>query len=197
MLLDEPLAAIDLADRRRVAAVIDRSLAGRTAVVVTHDRETAAALGDRVAVLTDGSIRQVASPAEVFALPASAEVVEAVGVANVLRGEIVETDGTLTALAVGPLVVWGMGEGDGIGRAVFGGEAVTVFAGPGDHSSSARNTWTGTVTDVRTVGSLVELVVDCGATVVALVTPGAIASLGLAAGDQATLAVKATAVSIL
>jgi molybdopterin-binding protein len=197
MLLDEPLAAIGLADRGTVAAAIGRALEGRSAIIVTHDRQTAAALGDRVAVLIDGAIRQIGLPSEVFALPDDDAVAAALGIANVMTGEVMETDGALVALKVGPLVVWGIGDPQASGRALFGAETVTLYAGDRPDSGSARNTWPGTVAEIRPEGYLVEVLVDCGPTVVALVTPGAVAGLNLRAGDAATVAVKATAVRIL
>lgn len=197
MLLDEPLAAIGLADRGAVAATIARALEGKSAVIVTHDRQTAAALGDRVAVLIDGTVRQVGPPAEVFALPDDDVVAGALGIANVMAGQVMDADGALVALKVGPLVVWGVGDAKASGRAVFGAETVTLYAGDHPNSGSARNSWSGTVSKIRPVGQLLEVLVDCGPTVVALVTPGALAGLDLRAGDAASVAVKATAVRIL
>jgi molybdopterin-binding protein len=197
VLLDEPLAGIGLADRPVVGAVVDRAIEGRTAVIVSHDRQTAAALGDRVAVLIDGSIRQLGSPAEVFALPADNDVATALGIANVMTGEVMDTDDALIALKVGALVVWGVGDPNATGRALFGAETVTLFADDHPQAGSARNAWSGKVTDIRPVGHLLEVLVDCGPIVVALVTPGAMAGLGLGVGDSAGVAVKATAVRIL
>ncbi len=197
MLLDEPLAAIGLAERGAVAATIGRALEGKSAVIVTHDRQTAAALGDRVAVLIDGTIRQVGPPSEVFALPDDEVVAGALGIANVMAGEVTDSDGGLVALKVGPLEVWGVGDPQASGRALFGAETVTLYAGDHPDSGSARNSWSGTVTQIVPVGQLVEVLVDCGPTVVALVTPGALDGLGIAVGDLASVAVKATAIRIL
>jgi molybdopterin-binding protein len=197
VLLDEPLAGVGLADRSVVAAIIGRALQGRSAVIVTHDRQTAAALGDRLAVLIDGAIRQIGSPTDVFSLPEDNEVAAALGVANVLTGEVMDSDGVLVALKVGPLVVWGVGDPRASGRALFGAETVTVFTGEQHTTSSARNNWSGTVVEIRPVGHLLEVLVDCGPTVVALVTPGGLAGLGLTRGDAVAVAVKATAVRIL
>ncbi len=197
MLLDEPLAAIGLADRGAVAATIGKALEGKSALIVTHDRQTAAALGDRVAVLIDGTIRQVGPPSKVFALPDDEVVAGALGIANVMTGEVMDSEGGLVSLRVGPLEVWGGGDPQASGRALFGAETVTLYAGDRPDSGSARNSWSGTVTQIVPVGQLVEVLVDCGPTVVALVTPGALDGLGVAVGDLASVAVKATAIRIL
>ena len=199
VLLDEPVAALDVSDRASVAALVNKALGERSAIIVTHDREIAAALGDRIAVMVDGRIRQVGTPQEVFTQPADEIVAGALGIANVLGGEVMEIDGPLIGLKVGPVVVWGLGEGSegASARAIFGAEAVTVYAGTSPNAGSARNTWEGTVEEVRPAGRLIEVLIDCGPRVAALVTPGSMEALGLAAGSKATVAVKATAVRVL
>jgi molybdopterin-binding protein len=199
VLLDEPLAALDARDRGSVAATIKRELRGRTAIVVTHDREEAAMLGERMAVLVDGRILQIGALEEVFSLPTDDRVAAAVGIANVLRGEVIQTEGALSAIRSGPVEVWGVGDvAPGTkATAMFGAEAVTVFAGSEPASGSARNTFSGTVMEVRSAGRLVELVVDCGTSIAALVTPGSLEALGVAAKTDVVLTLKATAVRVV
>ena len=88
LLLDEPLAALDAATRRRVRdelADVLRDLAIPT-VLVTHDVADAAVLADRVAVLVDGAVRQLGTPRELAATPADPFVVELSG-GRVLTGQ--------------------------------------------------------------------------------------------------------------
>ncbi|QDX40464.1 ABC transporter ATP-binding protein [Salarchaeum sp. JOR-1] len=70
-LLDEPLSALDAPTRDQLRAELLDVLDGETAVYVTHDRTTARALADRVAVIADGRVRQVGSVADVFDRPDS------------------------------------------------------------------------------------------------------------------------------
>lgn len=85
LLLDEPLSALDEPTRRALRDDLVDVLDGVTAVCVTHDRTTARALADRVAVMADGRIRQAGTPAEVFESPSTPRVARFVG-ANVLSG---------------------------------------------------------------------------------------------------------------
>lgn len=62
---------------------------------------------------------------------------------------------------------------------------------------SPRNAWAGTVTTVREVGKLIEVVVDCGSPIVALITPGARDALGIDPGVAVGVEVKATAVRVV
>lgn len=195
VLLDEPLAALDAADRMDVAAALVGSLQGKGAVVVTHDREEAAVLGERVAVMIDGTIVQDGPVPEVFSLPVDDRVARAVGIANVLDGVAGPAEGPLCAVRVGPVEVWGMGripQGEAA-RVLFGAEAVTLFPGRDADAGSARNRWSGHVTGIRETGRLVEVFVDAGVQVAALITPGSREALRLADGVPVTLTVKATA----
>jgi ABC-type Fe3+/spermidine/putrescine transport system ATPase subunit len=89
LLLDEPLSALDPATRSSVRgelAVILRKL-NLTTIIVTHDREEAFELADRIAVLADGEIQQLAKPTEVYERPANLTVARFMGV-NILPVEI-------------------------------------------------------------------------------------------------------------
>ncbi|MEZ3115589.1 ABC transporter ATP-binding protein [Halobaculum sp. MBLA0147] len=92
LVLDEPLAALDVPTRERLRGDLVERLADRTTVCVTHDRTTARALGDRVAVLADGHVRQVGTPATVFERPATPFVAQFVG-ANVVPSTVDWEDG--------------------------------------------------------------------------------------------------------
>jgi spermidine/putrescine ABC transporter ATP-binding subunit len=90
LLLDEPLSALDANLRKQMQGEL-KSLQreiGITFLFVTHDQEEAMALSDRIALLRDGALEQVASPREIYARPATAYTAEFIGHTNLLRGEI-------------------------------------------------------------------------------------------------------------
>jgi iron(III) transport system ATP-binding protein len=89
ILLDEPFAALDAPLRVQLRAEVRSLLTalGTTAVFVTHDQEEAFQMGDRVAVMLDGSIAQVGSPADLYELPRSQAVAEFIGDANLIAGD--------------------------------------------------------------------------------------------------------------
>ena len=195
VLLDEPLSAIDVRHRDLVTSVLAEALAGRAAVIVTHDRDVVATLADRAAVMIDGSIRQVGTVDEVFTLPADDEVALAVGLGNVLSGIVVGSEDPMVEVEVDGVRIWGFGAQE-IGAPVkilFGAETVTVHTGQ-TPSTSARNVWFGEIVAVRAVGRLVELVVDVGPRVAAVITPGSLEALSLGPGTKVGLTLKATAV---
>ncbi len=194
VLLDEPLAPLDLRDRETVAAVIADALAGRSAIIVTHDRDTAAMLGDRMAVMIDGKIQQIGEVAEVFATPSNDTVAAIVGVSNVIDGEVIARRGALVEVEWGDHRFFALGDHQAGTRVkvLFGGEAVGVHKELMGESSP-RNLFPGVVTEIRETGRLAEIVIDCGSTVVALITPGSLDALDLAPGSEVHVSVKATA----
>ena len=88
LLLDEPLSSLDRELRERLAGDLRRILdeTATTAIFVTHDQDEAFAVSDRVAVMVDGVLRQMGTPAEVWRRPVSAEIARFLGYTTVLEG---------------------------------------------------------------------------------------------------------------
>ena len=199
LLLDEPLSALDAATRVRTRGELRHILRenGVPSIVVTHDRMEAVALGDWMAVIADGRIRQAGPVQEVFRRPADAAVAESVGVENVLPAEILfRRNGLLTLrLGTGPARVECIDSGEaGPLLACIRAEDVTLAREP--HLSSARNRLAGVVRSVSLEGVLARVELDCGFPVVALVTAQSAADLHLAPGDPISAVVKATSVHL-
>ncbi len=202
LLLDEPLSALDAATRSRTRHELRRMLlaSGVPSIVVTHDRMEAVALGDWMAVMVDGRIRQSGPVQEVFGRPADLQVAESVGVENVLSAEIVGRESGLLLLRVsGPA-------GEARIQCVDSGETGPVFAciraedvaitREMHQVSSARNRLAGRVRSVIGEGALARVDLDCGFPLVALVTAQSAGELGLREGERVSAVVKATAVHL-
>jgi molybdate transport system ATP-binding protein len=200
LLLDEPLSALDAPAREALRGELRATLerAGVPAIVVTHDRVEALALGDRIAVLVDGTIRQVGPVHEVFSAPIDAEVARVVGTENVLPARLVRREEGLAVLSAGrtELVAVDPGGLDGEAFACVRAEDVTLEPA-GDHPTSARNRLAGTVAARRDEGPLARLTVDVGFPLVALVTRASADALALAPGRPVTALVKAPAVRVV
>lgn len=99
LLLDEPFSALDRKLRETMQVELKTLLRKRdiTAIFVTHDQDEAMGVSDRIAVMNAGQIEQFASPAELYARPASAFVMDFVGLSTRLSGEVVHSkDDTLS-----------------------------------------------------------------------------------------------------
>jgi putative spermidine/putrescine transport system ATP-binding protein len=88
LLLDEPLGALDLKLRQQMQIELKaiQQRVGLTFIYVTHDQEEALNMSDRLAVLSQGRIEQVGTPADVYERPSTSFVAGFVGVSNVLEG---------------------------------------------------------------------------------------------------------------
>jgi molybdate transport system ATP-binding protein len=203
LLLDEPLSALDAPTREALRGELRRLLeqAAVPAVVVTHDRVEALALGDRMAVLIDGVIRQAGPVHQVFSAPVDAEVAHVVGTENVFPARLVRrAQGLVVVRTEGPrgaeLVAVDPGGLEEVAFACLRAEEVVLEPSVG-HASSAQNRLAGRVASRRDEGALSRVTVDCGASLVALVTRASADRLGLAPGLEVVAVVKAPAVRIV
>jgi molybdate transport system ATP-binding protein len=200
ILLDEPLAALDLPLRdpmRRELRQFLRSI-DVPSVVVTHDRVDALTLGDRMAVLSGGYIHQVGPVHEVFSRPVDLAVAASVGVETVVPGAVVENTDGLVTVRVGASQIRAA-HAAVIAQSVFvciRAEDVILETSPRGEVS-ARNQLTGCVTAVQPEGGVVRVTVDCGFSLSALITRPACDELRLREGSTVTAVVKATAVHLI
>lgn len=93
LLLDEPLAALDLKLRQKMLLDLDRihDEVGITFIFVTHDQSEAMAVSDHIAVFYKGSIEQIGTPMEIYEAPKSGFVADFIGDTNFLDGVVKET----------------------------------------------------------------------------------------------------------
>ena len=101
MLLDEPLSALDLKLRQHMRAEL-RAIQKRTGVTfiyITHDQGEALAMSDRVGVMSQGRIQQIADPREIYNNPVNGFVASFVGENNVFTGEVQQAAGGMASFA--------------------------------------------------------------------------------------------------
>ncbi len=160
LLLDEPLSNLDAALKEELRAELAalKSRLGTTLLYVTHDQAEALALADRVAVMNQGQIEQLAPPRELWSRPATAFVARFVGGANVLDGVVREG-----ALELGAARLRLPPEASAEGRA-----SIAVRAE--DLSLEADPAGEATVKAARFLGSYVEIRLDLGGTELKAVT---------------------------
>ncbi|MBP2705337.1 ABC transporter ATP-binding protein [Microbispora sp. RL4-1S] len=155
LLLDEPLGALDLKLRQHMQIELKRIQreVGITFVYVTHDQGEALTMSDRIAVMNDGLVEQLADPREIYERPATKFVAGFIGTSNLLGGTVQEVAGDTAVLA--------LGAGDRVviprGGTVAAGDAVDLTVRP-EKITISREQPAGDVSVVRgTVSEVVYL----------------------------------------
>ena len=201
LLLDEPFSALDAPTRMHLLEDF-RSLVKEnpvTALLVTHDLNEALQLGDRVAVLLEGRLRQTGTPAEVFNAPNAEDVAAFVGVDTVIPAQVAAAAGGMLTLRAGVYDLQAVGEA-AVGREVLlclRPEDITLWIDGIVPASSARNRMQGVVTRTAVQGALVRVSVDCGFPVVSLITRSSWMEMDLHEGSRVSASFKASAGHIL
>jgi tungstate transport system ATP-binding protein len=200
ILMDEPLASLDVPARKSLRADISRLVKelGVTAVYVTHDYHEVLEIADRLAVLLDGKLRQVGKPTEVFGRPASEEVAEFLGAENLLEGEVAACREGMADITIAGIRMEALCEeppGSRV-KVLIHPEEVVLLTGSGD-AGSARNRLPARVTGVRALGALVKVDLECGFPLVAYITLASREEMGIETGRRVTAVVKATSIHVM
>ncbi len=156
LLLDEPLSALDANLRKEMQSelkALQREI-GIAFLFVTHDQEEAMALSDRIALLRDGALEQVASPREIYARPATAYTAQFIGQTNLLRGEIRRSIATCGVLR------WPLEDADG--PALFSVRPEAIRISPDGKRQTDEVKFRGSVRQQIYSGASELLEVDCG-----------------------------------
>jgi len=161
LLFDEPLSNLDARLRRRVRDEI-RSLQrqlGLSVVYVTHDREEALAVSDRIVVMNGGRIAEEGAPAALYEAPRTAFVADFLGEANVVAGKLTETAGELGLVEIGGHVVRvpHRGHAPGAVRLAIRPDAIRLADGGGGPGFPGR------VLRAAFVGRVVEYAIETAA----------------------------------
>ena len=159
LLLDEPLAALDLKLREAMQLELKRIQreVGITFVFVTHDQGEALTMSDRIAVMNEGHIEMVGTPEDIYDRPSSVFVASFIGSANLLPGVVESVSGSSVTvrLSCGAVV-------DSSGSDFAAGESVTVMIRPeritpGGEAIAGRSI-SGEITDLVFQGPSVRLI---------------------------------------
>ena len=156
LLLDEPLAALDLKlrkDMQKELKKIQQQL-GITFVFVTHDQEEALTMSDRVVVMDGGKIQQIGTPQDIYNEPQNAFVADFIGESNILDGKMLKDY----------YVEFSGHKFDCLDKGFDTNEAVDVVVRPEDVDIVPidKGMLTGVVTSVSFLGVHYEIIVDIG-----------------------------------
>ncbi len=202
LLLDEPFGALDPPTREALIDDLDDILATTrmATVFVTHDRAEALRLGDRLAVLMGGRIRQTGAPADIFAAPADKEVAAFVGIETIIPGRVCSVESGLAVVDLGSQVVEAASAGRSGAEVLVCLRPEDVVLGPVEDAAkptSARNRLPAVVRRVLPAGPYIRVELDAGFTLVALITRQSLEDLAIESGSPVVASFKATAVHLI
>ena len=202
LLLDEPFAALDAPTRVRLRRELRALLhaTGTPGVLVTHDRTEALALGDAVAVVIGGRIRQVGPISDVFSRPADVDVAASLGIEAVLPARVVASASGMLDVRVENVILH-VAEREPLepGSDVYAcirAEDVTLETDPTGRAST-RNHLAARIVGIASEGPIDRIALDCGFPLDALITRRSREELQLKVGTQVTAAIKATSVHLV
>ena len=203
LLLDEPLSALDTPTRARLRTDLRQRLisAAVPTLVVTHDRTEALALGDRIAVIIDGRLRQHGAVEDVFSRPRDSQVADAVEIETVVWGQTCGRSEGLTRVRVGTVELLSVPDHDlasGIDVLVcIRAEEVALQLPEARHRASPRNQLAATVAAITPDGPLLRVDLDAGFPLAAYITRPTREQLDLVPGSPVTAVIKAPAVHLV
>lgn len=166
LLLDEPFGALDRQLREQLQLEV-KSLHRRLRVstlLVTHDQEEALSLSDRVAVMNNGKIEQIASPADIYAKPRTEFVAKFIGKGSIFPTKVIgrEKDGVILECVLGRITVKDETNTISIGESVQCFIRPEAFRVSADLKAKTENEARGKVSENTYQGSMSELHVDVG-----------------------------------
>ena len=128
LLLDEPLSNLDAKLRHEMRTEIRRICkeAGSTTVYVTHDQKEALSVADRIAVMKDGRVAQVGTPAELYGRPRTSFVADFIGQTNLIPGTVVSRVGNLFEVMTKAGMVQAQVEGESPAHAGKNGVVLSI-----------------------------------------------------------------------
>ncbi|MCX6233506.1 MAG: ABC transporter ATP-binding protein [Bacteroidetes bacterium] len=202
LLLDEPLASLDVqirSDMRKLLRQIHQS--GQTIIHVTHDYEEAISLATRVAVINKGAIIQAGGAEEVFHHPKSAFVANFTGIKNffpvtLIRSRNYPEEKTVEAKVHDQLSIYLLTDSSNMqGFIMIRGEDIIISNAKIE--TSAVNCLQATITDIHPGIHGMELHIDCGIDLVAVISKQSLTALNLYEGKNIWISFKASAVKYL
>ncbi len=191
LLLDEPLSALDAQVRLQLREQI-RTLQqrlGTTTLFVTHDQEEALSMADRVGVMRDGRLEQVATPSELYSTPATTFVAEFVGTMNRIPGSYQGGDEVTFLGAIAPVRGEHAAVAHGNVDVLVRPEGLTVEAVAGGNGIVTNRTFLGSLTRLSVLLSGdIAVKVDKSSTAAAALVPGTSVDVGISGGEAVLIA---------
>jgi len=199
--LDEPFSSLDPPTKEGLIVDLDTILKEMktTVLMTTHDQSEALRLSDRIAVMNSGKIIQIGTSADVMNRPVNEFVASFTGMESILKGTVAGNhEGIITADVAGRSI-------EAVGDLRIGTkvtccirpEHITLSRVRADSASSARNSLSGKIEDILSMGYFYKIILNCGFYLTSYITRSSLEEMHLKKGDDVIASFKATAVHII
>lgn len=199
LFLDEPFSSLAPRLKEEIMAEFHavRKKKAQTAIIVTHNRDEAFYLAERLAILIDGQIKQTGKPEEILAFPASLEVASFIGQETLVEGVVIGQEKGLLKVSAANNNIYAFGSAE-IGepvKVIFRPEEVILAQER--PQTSIRNWFHGQVIEIKTMDKVIVVSLDCGFLIKAYLTKPAVEELKIEPGKKFWAGVKASSLSAL
>jgi ABC-type Fe3+/spermidine/putrescine transport system ATPase subunit len=196
LLLDEPLSSLDPLTREEIEAELQNlhRVFKVTTLHVTHNFEEAVSLGERIAVIGEGEVRQVGTPEEIFRRPNSEFVARFAMSRNIFRGELGQSTQKYRQFKTDGIIFAVENSNGGGNRAVIRPE--DVMLSPLESPSNGANVFPGKITRMLDKGSTLQIDIDLPPAITALATRHMFHEMRLEVGMQINVSFEASSVHI-
>ncbi|HSM25173.1 MAG TPA: ABC transporter ATP-binding protein [Anaerolineaceae bacterium] len=201
LFLDEPFGALDAPTRTRLIEdfIELQKQEAISTFFVTHDQNEALWMGNRVAVIMDGKLRQIGRPDDIFNSPLDADVAGFVGTETIIPGTVSSVEDGIATIKVDGYSLEVVGDVHA-GQNVYiciRPEHITLWKDKEVGHSSARNFIRGSITQITPQGVLDRLILDCGFNLVALITRTSTRDLNLSVGMSVAASFKSSSAHLV
>ena len=204
LLLDEPMASLDPSTKERLIDELMEILKKLkvTCVYVTHSREEAFIVADRLAVMEGGRVVQTGTAEDVFYRPATAEIATFVGTGNILPGRILSSSDGLALVETNEAIIEAVSDipAESAVNVCIRPEEIFIedaIKGKRTGRASTRNRLSGKVASIEILGPVARITVDCGVIIKALITKRSLDDLHIGLGMEVIAGFKATSVHVI
>ncbi|KXA91636.1 hypothetical protein AKJ63_01170 [candidate division MSBL1 archaeon SCGC-AAA259D18] len=197
LLLDEPISSLDMPSQEEMRRELRRihEETEVTTLHVTHNREEASWLGDRIAVMNHGEIVQVGNPDEVFRKPKSEFVANFVGIENIFEGKS-KREGSVAKIDIGSNVqIEATTEREGDVKICIRPEDILISKQP--IKTSGRNMMDGQIVNISNLDNISRVTVDVGKEFAVVITKRSLFDMDLEVGKNVYITFKASSVHVV
>lgn len=198
ILLDEPLSNIDEEKKKELQRDIKmiHNYLDLTVIHVTHDKQEAYSLADRIGIIKKGEILQVGQPQDIWSHPNSREIASFMGYENIYRGELVSQGNDYSKIKIGNEIIKVLGcHNEKKFYALIGNYDIELSRDY--HKGINDNVLSGRVKEIIDMGSIIKVIIDIGVEVKVTMTEKVFRESSIETGEKTWLKINSSDIKVI